>query len=125
MVITDGNTGYGGYGSDFSWGTVRITAKSSLTGTPTPYMHYRDNPQRPRTHFWFGPLSMVDFLGNYNLWYQISPNCSRFCWWPGTCHESPMYACKLGIRAALTDISNNHPNDLVSLAMFAVPRAST
>ena len=35
-----------------------------------------------------------------------------------------MYACKLGIRAALTDISNNHPNDLVSLIMFSVPCAS-
>jgi hypothetical protein len=35
-----------------------------------------------------------------------------------------MYACKLGIRAALTDVANNHPNDLVSLSMFAVPMAS-
>jgi hypothetical protein len=124
MVISDGNSGRAGIGSDFYWGTVKITAKSSLTGTPKPYMHYGDNPRRPRMHFWFGPASMVDFLGNYNLWYQISPSCSRFCWWPGTCHESPMYACKLGIRAALSDISNNHPNDLVALAMFAVPRAS-
>lgn len=32
-----------------------------------------------------------------------------------------MYACKLGIRAGLTDISNNHPNDLVSLIMFSAP----
>ena len=85
-------------------------------------MHYGDNPLRPRLHFWFGPLSMVDFLGNYNLWYNVSPSCSRYCWWPGTCHEAPMYACKLGIQAALTDISNNHPNDLVSLIMFSVPR---
>ncbi len=36
-----------------------------------------------------------------------------------------MYACKLGIQAALTDISNNHPNDLVSLIMFSVPRSSS
>ncbi|MGD9723025.1 MAG: pilus assembly protein TadG-related protein [Pirellulales bacterium] len=124
MVINDGSNGRGGYGTDYTWGTVRITAKSSLTGNPPPYMHYADNPRRPRTHFWFGGLSMVDFMGNYNLWYQISPNCSRFCWWPGTCHESPMYACKLGIRAALTDVENNHPNDLVALSMFAVPRSS-
>ena len=84
-------------------------------------MHYGDNPLRPELHFWFGPLTMVDFLGNYNLWYNVSPSCSRYCWWPGTCHESPMYACKLGIQAALTDIQNNHPNDLVSLIMFSVP----
>ena len=124
IVITDGSTGYAGYGYDYAFGTVKITAQSSLTGNPKPYMHYKDNPLRPGTHFWFGPMSMVDFLGNYNMWYQINPSASRFCWWPGTCHESPMYACKLGIRAALTDISNNHPNDLVSLSMFSVPCAS-
>jgi hypothetical protein len=87
-------------------------------------MYYKDNPLRPRMHFWFGPLSFVDFIGNYNMWYEVTPNCSRYCWWPGTCHEAPLYACKLGIRAALTDINNNHPNDLVSLAMFSVPMAS-
>ncbi len=125
MVVTDSDTGMAGYGMDYTWGTKKITALSSLTANPKPYMHYADNPPRPRDHFWFGPASMVDFLGNYNLWYQISPSCSRFCWWPGTCHESPMYACKLGIRAALSDVSTNHPNDLVALAMFAVPRANT
>ena len=30
-------------------------------------MSYTDNPQRPRTHFWFGPMTMVDFMGTYNL----------------------------------------------------------
>ena len=124
MVINSGWTGRGGYGADYRWGSMRVTRKSRLRGNPPPYMHYRDNPRRPRSHFWFGPLTMVDFLGNYNLWYQISPSCSRFCWWPGTCHEAPMYACKLGIRAALADVSNNHPNNLVSLSMFAVPRTS-
>jgi hypothetical protein len=124
LVINDSNSGQGGYGSDYTWGTVRITANSSLTGTPKPYMHYLDNPLRPRTHFWFGGLTMIDFLGNYNLWGQVNPSNSRFCWWPGTCHESPMYACKLGIRAALSDIETNHPNDLVALTMFAVPRSS-
>ncbi|MBL9123840.1 MAG: hypothetical protein JNG90_09425 [Planctomycetaceae bacterium] len=121
--------GEGGYGVDYTWGTVKITANSTLTasGNPStkPYMHYADNPKRPRLHFWIGPLSMVDFLGNYNLWGVVSPTSSRFCWWPGTCHESPMYACKLGIRAGLNDIKSNHPNDLVSLAMFSVPRTSS
>lgn len=115
-----------GYGDDFTWGTIRITAKSSLSGgSSTPYMHYGDNPKRPRLHFWFGPMTMIDFLGNYNLWYDVSPNCSRYCWWPGTCREAPLYACKLGIRAALEDINNNHPNDLVSLIMFSVPKESS
>lgn len=123
-IACGGNKGETGYGADFAWGTVKITPKSNLSGNPAPYMHYQDNPLRPRQRFWFGPLSMVDFLGNYNLWRRVTPNCSRFCWWPGTCHESPMYACKLGIRAALNDIKTNHPNDLVSLIMFSVPRTS-
>jgi Flp pilus assembly protein TadG len=126
-VVTDGSNGLTGYGADYTWGTVKITAKSSLTGAPKPYMHYGDNPLRPRLHFWFGPATMVDFLGNYNMWYQnnVNPDASRFCWWPGTCHESPMYACKLGIRAALTDIQSNHPNNLVSLLMFSTPKTSS
>ncbi len=125
-VLNNGSTAYTGYGPDFRWGTVQITANSKLTGSPKPYMHYGDNPLRPNTKFWFGPLTMVDFLGNYNLWYAngVSPSCSRFCWMPGTCHESPMYACKLGIQAALTDIQSNHPNDAVSTIMFSVPRDS-
>ncbi len=77
---------------------------------------------RPLLSFWFGPMTMIDFLGNYNLWYSGYGNdCSHYCWWPGTCHEAPLYACKLGIQAALSDIQNNHPNDLVSLIMFSVP----
>ena len=126
-VITDGSNGLAGYGSDFTWGTVKITAKSSLTGTTKPYMHYGDNPLRPRLHFWFGPATMVDFLGNYNMWYQnnVNPDASRFCWWPGTVHESPMYACKLGIRAGLSDIQTNHPNNLVTLMMFSTPKTSS
>lgn len=123
-VITDGSSGYTGYGPDYTWGTTQITSKPSLPDTR--YMDYRDNPRRPRTHFWFGPLTMIDFLGNYGMWYhsEVSPNASRFCWWPGTCHESPMYACKLGVRAALNDIETNHPNNLVSLMMFSHPRSS-
>jgi hypothetical protein len=35
-----------------------------------------------------------------------------------------MYACKLGIRAALDDIRTNHPNNLVALMMFSHPAAS-
>ncbi len=122
VIINNGNTGNTGYGSDFTWGTVKITALSSLSGNPKPYMHYGDNPQRPLTSFWFGPMTMVDFLGNYNLWYTGSGNdASRYCWWPGTCHESPMYECKLGIGAALNDAKNNHPNDYYSVIMFSTP----
>ncbi len=125
QILNNGSNGLAGYGDDYSWGTVKITAKSSLTQTSgKPFMQYSDNPRRPLLHFWFGPLTMVDFLGNYNIWYNVNPSCSRYCWWPGTCHESPIYACKLGIQAALNDIQTNHPNDFVSLIMFSVPRSS-
>ncbi len=103
-----------GYGNDFTWGTVQITAPPT-SGSPPPYMNYADNPRRPKLHFWFGPMTMLDFLGNYNE--------SRF-WWPGTCHEAPLYTCKLGIQAALQDIQRNHPNDWVSMMMFSVPQYS-
>ena len=122
VIINNGNTGHTGYGSDFSWGTVKITALSSLSGTPKPYMHYGDNPQRPLCSFWFGPMTMVDFLGNYNLWYTGYGNdASRFCWWPGTCHESPMYACKLGIQAAPDRHQEQPSQRLCSLIMFSTP----
>lgn len=116
-----------GYGGAQGWGSVTITAKSSLRGSSKPYMYYGDNPQRPLLDFWFGPLTMIDFLDNYDLMYSwyVNPTASRYCWWPGTCHEAPMYACKLGIQAALNDIQNNHPNDFVSLIMFSVPKGSS
>ena len=115
-----GVVGLTGYGGDFTWGTVQINPPP----TDKRYMDYLDNPKRPRLHFWFGPMTMVDFLGCYNLWYDVNPYGSRYCWWPGTCHEAPQYACKLGIQAALNDINNNHPNDYVSLIMYSVPRDS-
>jgi Flp pilus assembly protein TadG len=114
------NVGLEGYGGDFVWGTVQIKAPP----TDSRYIDYQDNPKRPRLHFWFGPMTMVDFLGCYNLWYDVNPAGSRFNWWPGTCHESPMYACKLGIQAALDDIKNNHPNHRVSLIYYSVPQSS-
>ena len=127
LGVNNASYGLTGYGVDFPWGTPTITAKSSLKGgsKKTPYMFYGDNPQRPKLNFWFGPLTMVDFLENPMLTYFVSPVGSRYCWWPGTCHEAPMYACKLGIQAALNDIYNNHPNDWVSEIMFSVPQQSS
>jgi Flp pilus assembly protein TadG len=109
-------TRFTGYGDDYTWGTIRISAKPSNT-----YMDARDNPKRPRLHFWFGAMTMIDFLGNYNLWSQYS-NWNAY--WPGTCHEGPLWACKLGVQAALQDIKNNHPNDFVSLMYFSTPKYS-
>ncbi len=121
FAISSGSAGATGFGPDFSWGTVKITPNSSLTGSPKPYMHYADNPLRPVTKFWFGPQSMIDFLENFAIGYM---NNGSNIWWPGTCHEAPLYACKLGVQAALTDIQNNHQNDLVSLIFFSDPKTS-
>jgi hypothetical protein len=94
-----------------AWGTMRITAKSSLSASPKPYMHYNDNPMRPRAHFWFGPLTMMMFLTTDN---DGSPNM-----WPGTVHESHCWQLKAGINSALDDIKNNHPNDWASMIFFS------
>ena len=96
--------------SSSGWGTVKITAKSSLEASQSirPYMHYNDNPIRPRLHFWFGPLTMLDFISRY------SNN-----WLPGTSHESQCWQLKAGVNSALTDIQKNHPNDWVSLMYFS------
>lgn len=93
-----------------AWGTVKITPKSSLNSDPLlqPYMHYNDNPVRPRLNFWFGPLTMLDFISRYTN-----------NWLPGTCHESQCWQLKAGIQSALKDIEKNHPNDWVAEMFFS------
>ncbi len=78
-----------------------------------PYMRYNDSPTRPRMHFWFGPLSMMDFIANVNG-----------NWNPGTGHEAQCWQLKAGMNSVLDDIRNNHPNDAVGLAMFSYASGS-
>lgn len=113
-------TQYTGYGDDFTWGSIRVNSKPS----DGRYMDYLDNPKRPKLRMWFGPMTMLDFLGNYNLGGIASPNWKKHWWWPGTTHESPMFELKIGIQAALRDIERNHPNDFVSTMYFATPENS-
>jgi Flp pilus assembly protein TadG len=93
------------------WGTVKITPKANLNTLNPPYMHYNDNPIRPRLHMWFGPLSLLDFLSDNNT--------NTLNWWPGTCHEAQCWQLKAGIQSALDDIQKNHPNDWVALTFFS------
>jgi Flp pilus assembly protein TadG len=79
------------------------------------YMNYNDNPYRPRHHHWFGPMTFVDWLGNYTT-YQF--------WWPGNVHEAQAWACKVGIQTAIDDMQNNHPNDYIGMAFFSTPMTS-
>lgn len=77
-----------------------------------PYMRYSGSPNRPRMHFWFGPLSMMDFIAN-------AGGTSGGNWNPGTVREAQCWQLKAGMNSVLDDIRNNHPNDSVGMAMFA------
>jgi len=80
----------------------------------TPYMAYNDSPLRPRLHMWFGPLSMMDFIATcqYNQGYYQN-------WTPGTAYEAQCWQLKAGMNSVLSDLQQNHPNDMVGMAMFA------
>jgi hypothetical protein len=114
--------GYSGYGPDFAWGTAATSGQPG--GWPTSnYLSYTDNPKRPLLRMWFGPLTLVDFIGNYNAADPSNNNGPRL-WWPGTVAETPTYQTKLGVQAALKDTLRNHPNDNVALIFFSSPKSS-
>jgi hypothetical protein len=98
---------------------------TSFTQTDTGYMDYRDQPPRPVAKYWFGPLTMIDFLGNYNYsyWLKTQGIGTKF-WWPGTSHEAPLWQLKTGVQSALGDVRNNHPNDYLSVIAFSTPTDS-
>ncbi|HEV3143825.1 MAG TPA: pilus assembly protein TadG-related protein [Gemmataceae bacterium] len=102
--IGDDFTAFSGTSGQF----VSITGPDSADPGGRFYVAASDNPKRPRHRFWFGPMTMIQYLSDTGLF-------------PGTVHDVSMYPAKLGITGALQDVSNNHPNDLVSLLMFARP----
>jgi len=89
----------------------------------SPKMDYSDCPKRPKHQFWFGPMSLVDWLGNYNLLTLVN-NTAPHHWWPGNVHEAHSWACKIGIQTAIDDIKQNHPNDFVAMSFFSGPKYS-
>ncbi len=100
------------YGPDFACGdgsSVSISGPDSSTNyNGIPFVAPTDNPLRPRHRFWFGPMTMIQYL----LDTSISP---------GTFHDISMVPAKLGIAGAVTDIQQNHPNDMVSMIYYARP----
>jgi Flp pilus assembly protein TadG len=101
------------YGPDFTAGSASAGTNVSITGPDAlfagqTWINPTDNPQRPRHRFWFGPMTMIQYMLDTGLL-------------PGTAQDISMIAAKLGIQGALQDIQNNHPNDLVSLVMFSRP----
>jgi Flp pilus assembly protein TadG len=101
-------------GTDFTCGSSSAGTYVSITGPDAKdpnnrsYVAATDNPKRPRHRFWFGPMTMIQFLSD----------TGRL---PGTSHDISMVAAKLGIAGALTDIQNNHPNDMVAMLLFSRP----
>ncbi len=108
-VVTPGSPACS-YGPDFVWSSGP-NASVSLTDRPTDgrYMNYTDRPMFPRHRFWFGPMTLVQYLSDTgNL--------------PGTAHDISTYTLKLGVQLALQDIQLNYPNTRVALAPFSRPR---
>jgi hypothetical protein len=106
-------------GGDFTCGSstggngVSISGPDNTQGGlyPSGYIAPTDNPKRPRHRFWFGPMTMIQFMSDTGLL-------------PGTVKDISMSVAKLGINGALVDIQNNHPNDLVSMILFSRPQYS-
>jgi len=103
-------------GPDFKAATGQSTFSSTASitgpdGANSPYINANDNPLQPRHRFWFGPMTMIQYMLDTGIL-------------PGTAHDVSMVSAKLGIAGALQDIQQNHPNDLVSLIMFARPHYS-
>jgi hypothetical protein len=110
-------------GPDFKYysgpASTSATAGSSISSsvptqvvsgvTKQPYMVYSDNPWRPRHRYWFGPMTMVQFMSD----------CGYLS---GATHDISMFPMKQGVGGALLDIQNNHPNDLVSMLLFSRPQ---
>lgn len=87
---------------------IVVTGPDVLDPNGRFYVSPLDNPRRPLHTFWFGPMTMIQFMSDTGHL-------------PGTAHDISMFTAKLGLQAAVQDISNNHPNDLVSLCMYSRP----
>jgi Flp pilus assembly protein TadG len=104
-------------GGDYTAGSSTAGQYVSISGPDQPdpsgksFISPTDNPLRPRHRFWFGPMTLIQYLSDAGLF-------------PGTTHDVSMIAAKLGIAGALQDIQNNHPNDLVSMLLFGRPHYS-
>jgi len=107
-----------GLGSDFTWGTLGRNTVPSVT----QYMNYTDNPARPLSRYWFGPMAMVDFMSNRNMYSCGVTN--YFYMAPGDCYEAPIYTAKQAFVAAVNTMQSNHPNDWVTMVTYGAPRYS-
>ncbi|HTU17075.1 MAG TPA: pilus assembly protein TadG-related protein [Gemmataceae bacterium] len=109
-----------GYGSDFSWGTMRLTSPPSAP----PYMSYTDNPYRPLLRYWFGPMNMVDYMQNCNMGEDQNLIPSYFWMQPGDGYEAPLYSGKQAFLGAISTMQVNNPNDWFTAICYSWPRSA-
>jgi len=107
-----------GYGGDFTWGSASTSAPNA---SRLPYMGYTDNPQRPTLRLWFGPINMVDYMQNYNMYDNVS---NYYFMEPGDSYEAPTYTAKEAYIAAVNTMQTEHPNDWVAVVPYSWPRTS-
>ena len=111
VTLTNAGSGY------TSAPTISFSGGGGKNATATAalqkftFMSPSNNPKRPRHRFWFSPMTMIQFMADTGLL-------------PGITTDVSMLPAKLGIQGALTDIQNNHPNDMVSMLMFNRPHYS-
>jgi Flp pilus assembly protein TadG len=87
------------------------TTQATASMQTFTFMNPTDNPKRPRHRFWFGPMTMIQYMSDTGIF-------------PGVTTDVSMLPAKLGIQGALTDVQNNHPNDLIAMIMFSRPHYS-
>ena len=98
------------FGTLAATSSAGFTPTGKITANRKPYMVHTDNVNRPRAHFWFGPLSMFMYMNRAG---ENRP------WWSGTTHQSQCWQLKASINSVLDDVRKNHPNDYCGLAFFA------
>jgi len=99
------------FGPDFACGDgtgIKITGPDVAGPGGLVFIGATDNPLRPRHRFWFGGITLVQYLLDTGML-------------PGTANDISMIAAKLGIDGVLQDIQNNHPNDQVALLFYSRP----
>ncbi|HEY1378776.1 MAG TPA: pilus assembly protein TadG-related protein [Gemmataceae bacterium] len=99
-------------GPDFTWASGGTFTTAKVAAKPSDrYMAYDDRPVFPRHRFWFGPMTLVQYLSDTgNI--------------PGTATDISLYSLKLGVQLGLQDIQLNYPNSQVALIPFNRPRYS-
>ncbi len=111
VTLTNAGSGYTSPPTISFSGGKGSGATATATLQTFTFMNKTDSPLRPRHRFWFGPMTMIQYMQDTGIF-------------PGVTTDISMLPAKLGVQGALTDIQNNHPNDMVAMLMFSRPNFS-